>query len=54
MDFASKGRPLLDYWAILLRRRWIVYVAVCAVALTALIGSFLTTPLYRSTAAILE
>ena len=49
MDAASRGRHLLDYWTILSRKRWIVYVAVCAVGLTALVGSFLTTPLYRST-----
>jgi capsular exopolysaccharide synthesis family protein len=40
---------LLGYWQILVRRRWVVYLAVFALGLTALVGSFLTTPLYRAT-----
>jgi capsular exopolysaccharide synthesis family protein len=40
---------LLGYWQILVRRRWVVYLAVSALGLAALVGSFLTTPLYRAT-----
>ena len=40
---------LLDYWAVLWRRRWIVYLGVITVGLVALLGSFLTTPQYRAT-----
>ena len=40
---------LLDYWAIVQRRRWVVYLAVGTVTLVALVGSYLVTPLYRAT-----
>jgi capsular exopolysaccharide synthesis family protein len=40
---------LLGYWQILVRRRWVIYLAVSALGLVALVGSFLTTPLYRAT-----
>jgi succinoglycan biosynthesis transport protein ExoP len=43
------GRHLLEYWAVVRRRRHVVYLAVAAAALVALVGSFLATPLYRST-----
>lgn len=46
---AKHGRDLLDYWAILKRRRGIIYVCVVSVVLATLVGSFLVTPLYRST-----
>ena len=49
MELAAGNRHLLDYWHVLRRRRWIVYLSVIAVTLAALIGSFLVTPLYRST-----
>ena len=43
---------LLRYWEILVRRRWVIYLAVAAVFLIALVGSFLSTPLYRATATL--
>ena len=43
------GRHLRDYWQVLQRRRFVVYLAVAAVTLVALVGSFLITPLYRAT-----
>lgn len=49
MELAVGSRHLLDYWHVLRRRRWIVYLSVIAVTLAALLGSFLVTPLYRST-----
>ncbi len=45
----AEGLDLLAYWQILVRRRWIVYLAVVTLVLVALVGSFLTTPRYRST-----
>lgn len=45
-------RHLLEYWAVLKRRRWVVYVAVAVVATTAVVGSFLVTPLYRATSTL--
>jgi len=49
MNNARGAAQLLDYWSILVRRRWVVYLAAIAVTGLALIGSFLMTPLYRST-----
>ena len=43
---------LLDYWSVLLRRRWIVYLSVLSVTVTALIGSFIVTPIYRATTVV--
>jgi len=43
------GAPLREYWSILVRRRWVVVLSIVSVALVALIGSFLMTPLYRAT-----
>jgi capsular exopolysaccharide synthesis family protein len=43
---------LLDYWRIVLRRRWVVYLAVASSLLVALVGSFTATPLYRATATL--
>jgi capsular exopolysaccharide synthesis family protein len=40
---------LLDYWAVLRRRRSVVYLAVLVCVLVALVASFLATPLYRAT-----
>lgn len=45
----GSGRHLLEYWEILLRRRWVAVLALATCGLIALIGSFLITPLYRST-----
>lgn len=43
---------LIGYWRILICRRWSIYLAVTTVLLVALVGSFLTTPLYRGTATL--
>ncbi len=51
-DNGSGTTPLLEYWAVLVRRRWVVYLAVCAATLAALVGSFLATPMYRATASL--
>lgn len=40
---------LMEYWQILLRRRWIVYLCILGVGLMALVSSFMATPMYRST-----
>ena len=47
------GRHLLEYWKVLQRRRFIVYLAAGAVTMVALLGSFLVTPLYRATTTLL-
>ncbi|MBZ5639479.1 MAG: hypothetical protein LAO51_12100, partial [Acidobacteriia bacterium] len=46
---ALGGKHLLEYWAVVRRRRHVVYLAVAAATLLALVGSFLATPLYRAT-----
>jgi len=48
MDIGHGELNLLDYWVVLKRRRWVVYLALVSVVLIALIGSFLITPLYRA------
>ncbi|HEX6850972.1 MAG TPA: polysaccharide biosynthesis tyrosine autokinase [Candidatus Polarisedimenticolaceae bacterium] len=52
MDPSARQRHLLEYWAVLRRRRWIVYLGVAVVGLASLVGSFLVTPLYRATATV--
>lgn len=49
MDATSRTRDLLDYWSVLKRRRGVIVLCVAAVVLATLVGSFLVTPLYRST-----
>jgi len=49
MDANPGSRDLLDYWAVLKRRRSVIYLCVASVLLATLIGSFLVTPLYRAT-----
>jgi len=49
MSDTSRARHLLDYWAIVKRRRGIIALCVATVTVATLIGSFLATPLYRST-----
>ncbi|MGH8109410.1 MAG: GumC family protein [Arenimonas sp.] len=40
---------LLSYWHILLKRRWTVLGVLAIVFLTSLVGTLLTTPIYRAT-----
>ena len=40
---------LLDYWRILVKRRWVVAGTVAMVLVLALVGTLLTTPIYRAT-----
>ena len=48
----ERTRDLRDYGAVLFRRRGVIALAVAAVTLATLVGSFLVTPLYRSTATV--
>lgn len=52
MDAHPRARDLLTYWAILKHRRGAVYVCVATVVLATLVGSFLVTPLFRSTVTV--
>jgi capsular exopolysaccharide synthesis family protein len=40
---------LLEYGALLMRRRWAIYLALISSVLVALVGSFLVAPRYRAT-----
>jgi capsular exopolysaccharide synthesis family protein len=52
METIVARKHLLDYWAVLRRRRWVVFLAVATVTLVTLVGSFLVTPLYRAGATL--
>ena len=49
---AHEESGFLDYWQILLRRRWIVILATASALLISVVASFLATPLYRATATL--
>jgi capsular exopolysaccharide synthesis family protein len=52
MSESRQSRDLLDYWIVLKRRRGVIALAAAAVVLATLVGSFLVTPQYRSTATL--
>ncbi|HEX4823527.1 MAG TPA: polysaccharide biosynthesis tyrosine autokinase [Candidatus Polarisedimenticolaceae bacterium] len=52
MSERERARDLRDYWSILQRRRGVIALCAAAVTLATLVGSFLVTPLYRSTATV--
>ncbi len=43
---------LLEYWPALLRRRWVILLAIVGCGLVALVGAVTVKPLYRATATI--
>jgi succinoglycan biosynthesis transport protein ExoP len=49
-DAASQDMDLRSYWRILLKRRWTVLGAWLIVLVTTLVGTLLTTPVYRASA----
>ena len=48
----SREFHLVDYWNVLLRRRWVAFTALLVLVTTVTIGSFLITPIYRSVCTI--
>ena len=52
MSRVSGAKHFLDYWVILKRRRWVIYLALVTALLFASIGSFVVTPLYQATSTI--
>ena len=52
MDIAQGSGHLLDYWSILVRRRWVIFLSVIALTLVALIASFIATPSYKASATL--
>ena len=49
MDLQLDGHDLRRIPMMLLRRRWVIFLAVISTGMIALVGSFLATPLYRAT-----
>jgi len=45
----DKDIHLLDYWRILVKRRWVIYAALTVVVVTVTLGSLLMRPVYSST-----
>jgi len=43
---------LLDYWRIIVKRRWTVLATLGIVVVTALVGTLLMTPIYRATTTV--
>jgi capsular exopolysaccharide synthesis family protein len=52
MDLGVGSKSLLDYGSVLWRRRWVIALALAAVTLVALVGSFVVTPQYRAVATL--
>ncbi|MCP3979795.1 MAG: polysaccharide biosynthesis tyrosine autokinase [bacterium] len=48
LPIPAPNEELREYWNVLVRRRWAVYLTVALFGLVALVGSFLSTPQYRS------
>ena len=40
---------LLDYWKVIVRRRWVVYLTTVVIATCATIAAFMQRPVYRAT-----
>jgi polysaccharide biosynthesis transport protein len=43
---------LLSYWHIIIKRRWMVLGVLAIIFITSLVGTLLTTPIYRATAVL--
>jgi len=41
---------LLDYWRVLVKRRWVIYTSLAVLVSTVTLGSFLMEPIYTATA----
>jgi succinoglycan biosynthesis transport protein ExoP len=49
MNLSVGGTHLLDYWAVIRHRRWVLVLTVLTFAVVSLIGTFTATPQYRAT-----
>ena len=49
VDGRGRELHLLDYWRVLVKRRWVIYTTVTVVIATVALGSFLTRPVYTAT-----
>ena len=48
LDPQEKEVHLLDYWNVLVKRRWVVYASLAVVVTTVTLGSFLMPPVYTA------
>lgn len=48
MDSSIERIDLMNYWNVVVRRRWVIALSVISFALLFLIAAFLTTPMYRA------
>ncbi len=48
-DPTEKEIHLLDYWRVLIKRRWVVYTSLIVVVATVTLGSLLKRPIYTAT-----
>ena len=46
----EKEIHLLDYWQVILKRRWVVYTSLAVVVSVTTLGTFLQRPVYTATA----
>src|SRR6476659_5915881 len=53
-DSGARGDEidLLEYWRILVKRRWTVLATIAMVMVIVLVGSLMTTPVYRAVATL--
>ncbi|HEV8334808.1 MAG TPA: polysaccharide biosynthesis tyrosine autokinase [Candidatus Polarisedimenticolia bacterium] len=49
---ASREINLMEYWTVLVQRRWVVFTAVLVLVITVTLGSFLIAPTYMATCTI--
>ena len=48
-DPRDRELHLLDYWRVLVKRRWVVYTSLAIVVSVTALGSLLTRPIYTAT-----
>jgi uncharacterized protein involved in exopolysaccharide biosynthesis len=49
MEALEREIHLLDYWRVLVKRRWVVYTSLAVVVSTVTLGSLLMQPVYTAT-----
>ncbi len=48
-EASERELHLLDYWRILVKRRWVIYTSLAVVVSVTMLGSLLTRPVYTAT-----
>ncbi len=47
-EFQEKEIHLLEYWRVLVKRRWVIYTALAVLVSTVTLGSLLMMPVYTA------